>query len=194
MTVVLDYSNCSPRTLRGQPDWIDDQGQFPDYWKKKLDEVMANYGSFVQYYEICNEPCMYFTDAPLAATVAVARYLQTIKPPHLKIAAPGFAYAGGQGDPKDWDIHSEYRRVIEAACDIANGHGYGSGFMANRGSFNATNCDYGDNGIITNGFPREFVNTEMGVRLQSDVDERLFRLGQAHASLLDRIKRILRPQ
>ena len=190
MCTVVDYSHCMPTRRTGMPEWTDAKGELHPVWRKKLDDLLAKYGDLFQYYEVTNEPCMGITDASMAATLAVARHLHEHKPKHMKVSAPAFTYGGGVGDPKDWDLSAENRRKVEAFCDTTNGHAYGNSYAQNRGNLVETIRTFSDRGVIENGFPKEFINTEMGVVLKWHRDaENLGVKDQSNASILDRIHR-----
>jgi hypothetical protein len=190
MASVVDYSHCMPSRRTGMPEWTDAQGELHPVWRKKLDELLAKYGDLIQYYEVSNEPCMNITDASLAANLAVARYLHSHKPKHLKVSAPAFTYGGGVGEPKDWDRSAENRRKVEAFCDTTNGHAYGNSYARDQGNLIETIRTFSERGVIQNGFPKEFINTEMGTVLQYHRDfDNLGVNAQSNASILDRIHR-----
>jgi hypothetical protein len=190
MTVILNYTHCMKTARSGKPEFATPTGELDPFWKGRLKEAFDQWGGLVQYFEITNEPCMSISDVPLAASLAVAKYAREIKPAHLKIAAPAWTYGGGHGEPKDWDISVANRLAVERFCDTTNGHSYGNSYVGPRGSLLSTIDSYGRDGVVANGFPREYINTEMGTHRQVHID--FMNLGVNHAlnaSMHDRISR-----
>ncbi|HON07456.1 MAG TPA: hypothetical protein PLW02_05070 [Verrucomicrobiota bacterium] len=180
MRVILDGWNCA----RTKATDVDPDGKPPAKARAYLDEMFTRYGNLIQFYEINNEPCMGITDAAFAYVLAVTKYVNSIKPSHLLIAPPGWAFGGGYGDPKNWDDgkHDDWRRQIDDLCQTLNGHSYGNSYAYDNGSL-AENCDtYGS--ILTNGWQKPFINTECGA---GDMHKDIHELGgNQQASIFDR--------
>ncbi|MCY3017688.1 MAG: polysaccharide lyase family protein [Planctomycetota bacterium] len=182
MTVIVDNISCSH--YRVGPD-----GKMPQKAKNDLQKFLDKYGALVQWYEIGNEPCMFgggFTE-----TIELARYLNEIKPPHLKTTACGWAYGGGKGTPKNWDANVVSRRAVEEHCQATNGHSYGFSYADNKGgSFVETLATYQG---VQDGWPVEYVNTETGTNdWHSDKAENAgpnYASTQPQAQAFDRIMR-----
>ncbi len=164
MSPVLDYLS-DKLSSRHLPDWVDANGELTAPKKAILDAAFAQWGPYIQYYEISNEPCMNITDAALAAEMALVAYIHKTKPAHVKLAAPGYTYGGKHGLPVDWDIDAANRIALEANCDLSGGHSYGTRFIKPDGSVLMETIDTqgtGDPKRITNGFPKEILITESG--------------------------------
>jgi len=190
MQVVLNYTHCAKTSRSGKPDFATADGDLDTFWKEKMRGAFERWGPLVQYYEVTNEPCMSISDVPMVAALAVAKYAREIKPPHMKIVAPSWTYGGGFGEPKDWDKDVANRLAVEAFCDATNGHSYGNSYVGPRGSFLSTIDSFGVDGVITDGFPREYVNTETGTHRSSHIDFTNLGVNEAlNASQHDRILR-----
>ena len=151
MTVIVDNISCSH--YRVGPD-----GKMPQKTKDELQKLLDKFGSLCQWYELGNEPCMF--GGGYTETIELAKYLNEIKPPHLKTTACGWAYGGGKGTPKNWDANVASRRAVKELCQATNGHSYGFSYADNRGgSFVETLATYQG---LQDGWPVEFVNTETG--------------------------------
>ena len=183
MRVILDGWNCR----RTKATDVDPDGQPSAKTRAYLDQMFTSYGAFIQFYELCNEPCMNITDAAFEHVLAVAKYVNKIKPPHVLIAAPGWAFGGHTGDPKDWDDgkHDANRRRIDDLCQALNGHAYATSYGYDNGNL-TENCDtYGS--VLPNGWPKPFINTECGA---GDMHKDIHEIGgNPYASIFDRALR-----
>jgi hypothetical protein len=191
MRTIVDFANLGSHRKTGQT-WTTTDGELTDHWKKQFDALFAGFGSYLDYYEICNEPCMGISDVPMSAALATAKYLKQTKPDHMKLAAPGWTFGGGRGEPENWDADVNNRKAIEAYCDAGNGHAYGDSYRKDHGgSFIENIRTYGKDGLtLDNGFPREMISTEMGTARHFHTDLREFAVEkQSHASIMDRIHR-----
>jgi len=179
MTVVVDH-------ISGSHFRNDAAGRMPPETRAALDDFFARYGSLFQFYEMGNEPCMF--GGGLAETLEVARYLGRIKPAHVQLVAPGWAYGGGKGTPKDWDADPALRRQVEALCQLTNGHSYGYSYADNRGGSFVENLN--TFGGVRDGWPRPYLNTETGTNnWHSEENGPRLASSQPHAQAFDRILR-----
>jgi hypothetical protein len=179
MTMIMDGLNCRGRLVGGE---------IPANERAYVDYIFNTYGSYFQYYELCNEPSMWFTHASLAYVTKVAQYINSIKPAHVRTAAPGYAYGGGYGDPVNWDsgANDANRIALEALCDVTNGHSYALSYCADNGSLIETIDTYGTGSPkrIVDGLPKEMINTECGA---NDWHQDIHEIGgNVRASILDR--------
>lgn len=134
---------------------------------------------------------MQFSNESLPAQKAIADFLNTIRPAHVKVTTPGYNYAyQNYGNPAGWDGNSQdlLRRDLETRTQATNGHSYNDSY---RQSFAETLDTYKDqfpNGY-TNGLPKEFVNSEFGTSdgMNSAFDDS--GLAEVHAQTFDRILR-----
>ena len=165
---------------------LDADGHLPQRHQEDLKHFFATYGSLFQYYELCNEPCMFGGD--YAATLELARLVNSLKPAHVKTTACGWAYGGGKGTPKNWDANPDNRRAIEDLCQATDGHSYGYSYADDRGgSFieNLATC----RGVV-DGWPKEYVNTETGTNnWHSEANGTHFASTQPKDQAFDRILR-----
>jgi len=186
MTVMADY--FSAQTFNNDPD-----GRIPQKWKGGLKTFLQNYGKYIQYYELGNEPCMTGSGASggLAEYLTLAREFNADKPAYMRTVAPGWAYGGGiGGPPHNWDAVADYRREVENLCDCINGHAYCYSYAENLGgSFLAEMADVGK---IEDGWPKEFLNSETGTH-RFDSENTFSSAHQAstqpHIQVFDRILR-----
>ena len=165
---------------------IDDSGDLAAEGKAAIAKFLADYGDLIHYYELGNEPCMF--GGAYADYLATARYIHANRPPHLLLAATGWAYGGGKGEPINWDADPARRRAIEAWCDTLNGHSYGNSYNdARGGSFFETFKTHGD---VADGWPKEFVVSETGANdWHSEENGPRYPSRHPHASAFDRILR-----
>ncbi len=180
MSVILGGLSCR-NTKR---DHLAADGTLSPDDRAQLDDLFTRYGPLFQYYELCHEPCSGLTNAALDYVKAAAAHASTIKPTHMKLAPPGYAFGGGQGTPVNWDDgdHDQHRRDLEKTCQTLNGHSSGLSFAFKNGSL-IENLDIYGRGR-TEGWPKEMLATECGSR---DEDTDLPEIGsQLHASLFDR--------
>ena len=179
MTVVVDH-------ISGSHFRNDATGQMPPQTRAALDDFLTRYGRLFQFYEMGNEPCMF--GGGLAETLEVARYLNRVKPPHVRLVAPGWAYGGGKGTPKDWDADPALRRQVEDLCQLTNGHSYGFSYADNRGGSFVENLN--TFGGVRDGWPRPYLNTETGANdWHSEENGPRLESSQPHAQAFDRILR-----
>jgi hypothetical protein len=149
-TVLVDYIGGH---FKAGPDGVlDEKGQ------AAFRAFFGELGGLVQYYELGNEPCMFW--GAYADYLATARYLHSHRPAHLLLAAPGWAYGGGKGEPVNWDADARRRRAVESWCDMTGGHSYGWSYNEKRGgSFMETFATYGQ---VEDGWPKPFIVSETG--------------------------------
>ena len=179
MTVAVDH-------ISGSHFRDDAAGQMPPETRAGLDDFFTRYGKLFQFYELGNEPCMF--GGGLAETLQVAQYLGRIKPVHVQLVAPGWAYGGGKGTPKDWDADPSNRRQVEALCQLTNGHSYGYSYADNQGGSFIE--DLNTFGGVRDGWPRPYLNTETGTNnWHSEENGPHLASSQPHASAFDRILR-----
>ena len=179
MTVVADH--VSSGHFQNRPD-----GSMPQEKREAIKQFFTAYGNYVQFYEIANEPCMF--GGGLAETLNVARWVNQVKPPHVKTVAPGWAYGGGRGTPANWDADAANRRRVEALCQATNGHSYGFSYADNRGGSFVENLRAF--GGVDDGWPKPFLNTETGTNnWHSEENGTRFASTQPHAQAFDRILR-----
>ena len=179
MTVIVDNLSCSH--YHANPD-----GTMPEKARNDLKAFFEKYGALFQYYEVGNEPCMF--GGGLAESLALAKFINEIKPAHLKTTACGWAYGGGKGAPKNWDADAANRRSVEELCQATNGHSYGYSYADNKdGSFIENLATF--NGV-KDGWPKEYVNTETGTNnWHSEENGPHFASTQPNAQAFDRILR-----
>lgn len=147
---------------------VDANGVLISTVKTKFDTFFANYGQYINYYELSNEPTMSFSNESFKAQKAIADYVNQIKGPHTKVTAPGYNYGfQSSGSPGGWDAVDANRIDLETRCQATNGHSYGRSYMStfgsgtnSRTSFFETLDTYGR--TQTNGMPKEFVTSEYG--------------------------------
>ncbi|SDT94054.1 hypothetical protein SAMN05444156_0922 [Verrucomicrobium sp. GAS474] len=145
-------------------------GKLPEDATTYITNLFRDYGTYMRYYEICNEPCMRIGKTSYDYCVAVANLVNKIKPDTVILNPPSYTFGGGYGDPVNWDNAEgrDRRRALDALCSTLNGHSFAQSYMnANGGgSFIETVDTYGkwtDNvAELPNGFPKPFVTTEMG--------------------------------
>jgi hypothetical protein len=186
MTVMADF--ISAETFNN-----DANGQMPPKWKNELKTFLQQYGKYIQYYELGNEPCMTgtATNGGYAEYLTLAKEFNADKPDYLKTVAPGWAYGGGKGGPPhNWDAFVDYRREVEKLCDCVDGHSYRYSYTENKsGSFLEELADFGG---VEDGWPKEYLNSETGTH-KSDSEANLNTAHQAstqpHIQNFDRIMR-----
>ena len=179
MTVAVDH-------ISGSHFHNEASGQMPLEKRAALDSFFTRYGGLFQFYELGNEPCMF--GGGLAETLEVARYLGRIKPAHVQLVAPGWAYGGGKGTPKNWDADPALRRQVEALCQLTNGHSYGYSYADNKGGSFVENLN--TFGGVRDGWPRPYLNTETGTNdWHSEENGPKLMSSQPHAQAFDRILR-----
>ncbi|HOK03774.1 MAG TPA: hypothetical protein PLN24_00795 [Victivallales bacterium] len=156
MSVVVDY--ISGNHFKNNPD-----GTIPQRFKDDIKTFFSQYGKYIQFYELGNEPCMFGNkDAGgYEEYLSLVKYLKEIKPSHVKLVAPGWAYGGGKGGfPLNWDADVKNRREIEKYCDFTNGHSYGFSYADNKGGSFVENLETYQGTI--DGWPKPYLNTETG--------------------------------
>lgn len=179
MTVVVDH-------ISGPHFHNDAFGHMPSQIQAGLDDFLARYGSLFQFYELGNEPCMF--GGGQDETLEVARYLNRVKPSHIQLVAPGWAYGGGKGTPKNWDADPALRRQVEALSQLTNGHSYGYSYADNRGGSFVENL--ATSGGVRDGWSKPYLNTETGTNdWHSEDNGPRLPSTQPHAQAFDRILR-----
>ena len=165
---------------------IDATGELDPKGKAALAAFFEDYGNLIHYYELGNEPCMFW--GAYADYLATARHLYANRPPHLLLAATGWAYGGGKGEPVNWDADPVRRRAVEAWCDTLNGHAYGNSYNdARGGSFFET---FKTHGQPADGWPKPFIVSETGANdWHSEENGPRYPSRAPHISAFDRILR-----
>ncbi len=156
MSVVVD--NISGGHFRNDPD-----GNMPQRMKDDMKSFLEQYGKYIQFYELGNEPCMFGNKdgGGYKEYLSLAKYLNEIKPAHMKLTAPGWAYGGGKGGlPLNWDADVNNRREIEKLCELTNGHSYGFSYSDNRGGSFVENLETYQG--TQDGWAKPYLNTETG--------------------------------
>ncbi|WP_025694426.1 discoidin domain-containing protein [Paenibacillus durus] len=178
-------------------------GSLPESAKKKLTEYFQKYGSYIQYYEVDNEPGLF--NRSKAVNLAIAEWLNKEGKkiaPHLQTVAPGWTYwpkykedpceksqRGGVkqcGDPDGWERDPAQRMELEQDTDLTNGHSYGESYVAkNGGSFTENLKTFkGSN----NGLPKKMLVTEFGTS-DTHVDDYRYGAEERTSAAFDRIMR-----
>jgi len=165
---------------------IDATGALSADGKAAIAKFFADYGDLIHFYELGNEPCMFW--GAYADYLATASHIHANRPPHVLLAATGWAYGGGKGEPVNWDADPARRRTIETWCDTLNGHAYGNSYNDTRGgSFFETFKTHGE---VEDGWPKEFVVSETGANdWHSEENGPRYPSRHPHASAFDRILR-----
>ncbi|MGW8957569.1 hypothetical protein [Paenibacillus sp. NPDC055715] len=177
-------------------------GSLPETAKQKLRDYAKKYGSYLQYYEVDNEPGLF--NRSKAVDLAVAKWLNTEGKqlvPHLKTVAPGWAYwpkystkacknqAGVRlkcGDPDGWERDPAQRKQVEDVTDLTNGHAYGESYNEeDGGSFVQNLKTFGGS---SNGLKKKMLNTEFGTN-DTHRDNPDYGASQPQAAAFDRIMR-----
>ncbi len=177
MTVVANRLNTAQVKLN--PD-----GSLDNAARENLNQFFQRLSNGFQYHEIDNEPGLF--DRSKAVSVAIANYVNAIKPTHVKTVAPGWAYWPTGGDPPGWERDVNHRRDVEALTQLTNGHAYGSSYNDYQGGSFVENLRvYGN--VVNDGFPKEFLVTETGTN--DEHAENNTGASQPHAAEFDRILR-----
>ena len=165
---------------------IDAAGDLEPAGKAAIDKFFADYGKLIQYYELGNEPSMF--GGAYADYLATARHIHANRPAHLLLAATGWAYGGGKGEPVNWESDPARRRAIESWCDMINGHSYGWSYNdARGGSFFET---FKTHGQPADGWPKPFIVSETGANdWHSENNGPRYPSRAPHVSAFDRILR-----
>src|ERR1019366_723971 len=161
-------------------------GGIPQKTKDELRAFLDRNGTLFQYYELGNEPCMF--GGGFSEYVELAKYFDEVKPEHVLLAAPGWAYGGGKGTPRNWDAVTANRQTVEDLCQVTNGHSYGFSYADNRGgSFVENLATFGG---VSDGWPKEYITSETGANdWHSEENGPRYASTQPHAQAFDRIMR-----
>ncbi|MGW9526660.1 hypothetical protein ACWHAM_02700 [Paenibacillus terrae] len=177
-------------------------GSLPETAKQKLRDYVKKYGSYLQYYEVDNEPGLF--NRSKAVNLAVAKWLNTEGKqlaPHLKTVAPGWAYwptystkacknqTEGTlkcGDPDGWERDPAQRKQLEDVTDLTNGHAYGESYNEEGGGSFVQNLK--TFGGSSNGLEKKMLNTEFGTN-DTHRDNPDYGASQPQAAAFDRIMR-----
>ena len=153
-------------------------GELAQQDKTLVDNFLSTYGNLIQFFEVANEP---YGIGGISKQTVIAHtiYLNQVAPLHIQIVAPGWAYSGWEATPSE-------RRSVEDLCDVLGGHAYGASFCNSvGGSFIENTKAHGP--ILTDGFPKPFIATEMGTNnWHADFSGAPT---QTNASIFDRIVR-----
>ncbi len=171
---------------------LNDDGTMPDKAKADLKAFFDAYGSLFQFYELENEPTNFVGankwGGTHAAIIALAKYINSIKPPHVIVAAPGWAYGDKQGIPVGWEADPSMRRQIEDLSGATNGHSYGFSYADNKGGSFVEQLRTFEG--VSDGWLKPYVNTETGANnWHSEENGTHLPSAQPHASAFDRILR-----
>lgn len=164
MSPVLNYLT-DQYSAANPTKWMDAEGVLLASKKEAIDRAFSDWGKYVQYYQLSNEPCQRFTNASLAVDHALADYISQAKPSHVKLVSPGYTYGGKHGDPVNWDVDDANRIALDAKCDLAGGHAYGRRYSYVDGSNLMETIDTqgtGDPKTVTNGLSKDILVTECG--------------------------------
>ncbi|MBC7980189.1 MAG: hypothetical protein H7Y36_06470 [Armatimonadetes bacterium] len=188
MQVILDYYSRlrEPAQTDNQNDWtINAQGQLLPGPINDINSFFTQFGGLAQYYELSNEPCNPGANDSFLASKAVAAHISSIRPSHLKLVAPGYAFNNGAGFPHHWDFSVQNRRELEAHVQATNCHAYRDGYVE---AFEAALNSYAPQNPAgyANGLPLEFVNTEHGVNDGMFHDFSEFGVNEKVAATFDR--------
>ncbi|HBC88159.1 MAG TPA: hypothetical protein DCZ94_14510 [Lentisphaeria bacterium] len=182
MTVTMDHISAA------HVGTLDGDGSLRATDEAALSSFFGTYGDLFQYYEVSNEPCG-IGDESLAKEIAVAQYVNQIKPSNVLTAAPGYCFTDEGGDPDGWEGDPVYRLQLEQYCDTMGGHAYGTSYQVNNGgNFMENLASYGP--TVNNGFPKELIVTEYGTN-NWHMDFTTVGTTQAHAAVFDRNMRSL---
>ncbi len=181
---------------------LNEDGSLPQEAEQKLTDYFEQYGQYLQYYEVDNEPGLF--NRSKAVNLAIADWLNTkgkTLAPHMQTVAPGWAYwpsysadsCGNQkggvkqcGDPDGWERDPEQRAELEDVTDLTNGHSYGESYIfSNGGSFTENLKTFGG---AVDGLPKKMLTTEFGTS-DSHVDAYQYGASQPTAAVFDRIMR-----
>lgn len=177
-------------------------GTLPATAKQKLTSYLEKYGSYVQYFEVDNEPGLF--NRAKAVDLAVAKWLDSEGKkiaPHLKTVAPGWSYwstyavtpcknqtAGKHecGNPDGWERDPKQRLELENVTDFTNGHAYGDSYVKGKGGSFVENLQ--TFGGSKDKLSKPMLNTEFGT---SDFhkDNQAYGASQPQAAIFDRIMR-----
>jgi hypothetical protein len=145
-------------------------GQLSASDQQIINNLFTNFGSLVQFYYLCNEPCQNFSNVGYNYIVAAANYIKSVKPSTVLLTCPGYAYGGGYGTPVNWDDGSATgianRTALDAICDTYGGHsfwsswGYDDGDLAE--TIDADGTWVSGNPQVIGGWDKPFVSTECG--------------------------------
>lgn len=158
---------------------LTEDGELSAAGKAKSDELFKQYGNLIQYVEIANEPGLI---GPISKerVLAYAHYLKQVKPQHIKLVAPGWAY-------KTWSLDVKNRQEVETYADYMGGHAYGLSFRDDNGGSMVENLKSA--GPVTDGFEKPMIATEFGANeWHYDWDARDIST-QTHAAAFDRVMR-----
>lgn len=146
--------------------------------KDLVNNFVASYSNLFQFFEVANEPGL-IGPINLQTVLVHANYLNTVLPPHVAVTTPGWAY-------NTWEGVTANRRQVEDLCTVLGGHAYGASFQNyTGGSFTENIRSQGP--ILTDGFPKPFMATEMGTNnWHADYTGTP---SQTNASIFDRITR-----
>ena len=178
MAVILDGWGCFQTTDSNLVN-----GQLPADAQTYISSLFTHYGSLARFYEITNEPTQSFSNCSYKYCLAAAAYVNTIKPPTLLVAAPGYSFGGTFGYPLNWDgtLLSlpkgqvqptepqciSNRQALDNLCNAYNGHNWGYSTWGDNTS-PAENIDSHGTSIgnntyqVANGWDKPMIATECG--------------------------------
>lgn len=148
-----------------------DEGVISSELSERLENYLKTFGPYLTAVEIDNEPSVFNSSLVSNRTLAEFTKQQTsILTPHIKVAAPGWAYWPSGGTPNGWARDASLRREVEDFCDWTNGHSYALSDVkqVNGGALTETLKTYSDyNG---DGWPKPMMMTETGTN-ESHTDQ-----------------------
>lgn len=171
MSVIADFLNSAQAEACGI-----EGGRLCPSDQEKLADFFSAYGDLIQWMEIDNEPGLF--ERTLESNIAIANAINRLKPPFVRTAAPGWAFA-------DWARNPDNRRHIETLAETLNGHAYGHSYNDYAGGSFAENLRTYRG--VTDGWPKEYIATEMGT--SNHHSESFSGSPQPHAAVFDRIVR-----
>ena len=171
MTVIADHLN----TNRANANLVGDELGSGD--KTRLDNFFNNFGNYFQWYEVDNELGLF--NRTKEVNIAIANYVNQIKPDHIKTTAPGWAFDA-------WARSPQQRLEVERLTQALNGHSYGNSYAKAQGGSFVENLETYQG--VSDGWPKEYINTEMGTN-DGHTDWSFTDSSQPHASAFDRIMR-----
>jgi hypothetical protein len=182
MSVMADH--ISPAHFDNNSD-----GTMPQSAKNDLQTFLNTYGSYIQYYELENEPGLSNGNGAggnKAELINLADYFNSVKPAHIKTVAPGWDYGdNGYLNPPGWQQDPAQRLQIENLTQATNGHAYGASHTENNGSFVENLKTFSG---VNDGWPKEYITSEMGT-VDAHTDFWEAGSSQPHATAFDRIVR-----
>ncbi|WP_379930293.1 hypothetical protein [Marinicrinis sediminis] len=178
-------------------------GTLSDTAAGQLRQYLEQYGNYVHYYEVDNEPGLF--NRSKQVNLAIANWMDDHArklAPHLEVVSPGWAYwptyaekpcrEGANndpprcGEPDGWAGDAGHRKDIEERTDWTNGHAYGRSYMDAKGGSLIENMR--SVGRDLSGLRKPMMVTEFGTS-DTHTDPEVYGATQPHAAAFDRIVR-----